>query len=110
MNKTDLIAAVAQKAEISKKDAEKAVNALTAAVTEALCEGDKVQLVGFGTFEVRSREAYRQDSELRHVLHVLQGQGLRAVGFDRPRWGGKDHGGLAFRLHNAARRQARGGN
>ena len=55
MNKTDLVAAVAQKAELSKKDAEKAVNALTAAV--ALCEGDKVQLVGFGTFEVRAREA-----------------------------------------------------
>ena len=57
MNKTDLVAAVAQKAELSKKDAEKAVNALTVAVEEALCEGDKVQLVGFGTFEVRSREA-----------------------------------------------------
>lgn len=57
MNKTDLVAAVAQKAELSKKDAEKAVNALTATVTEALCEGDKVQLVGFGTFEVRAREA-----------------------------------------------------
>ena len=53
MNKTELVAAVAQKAELSKKDAEKAV----AAVTDALCAGDKVQLVGFGTFEVRNREA-----------------------------------------------------
>ena len=57
MNKTDLVAAVAQKAEISKKDAEKAVNAVTAAITDAMCSGDKVQLVGFGTFEVRTRDA-----------------------------------------------------
>ena len=55
MNKTELVAAVAQKAELSKKDAEKAV--VTAAITDALCAGDKVQLVGFGTFEVRNREA-----------------------------------------------------
>ena len=53
MNKTELVAAVAQKAELSKKDAEKAVAAVTAAITDALCAGDKVQLVGFGTFEVR---------------------------------------------------------
>ena len=57
MNKTELISAVAQKAEISKKDAEKALSAVTSVITEALCEGEKVQLVGFGTFEVRSRDA-----------------------------------------------------
>ncbi len=57
MNKTELIAAVAQKAELSKKDAEKAVNAVTASLTEALCNAEKVQLAGFGTFEVRSRGA-----------------------------------------------------
>ena len=57
MNKPELVAAVAQKAEISKKDAEKAVNAVTAAITDAMCSGDKVQLVGFGTFEVRTRDA-----------------------------------------------------
>ena len=57
MNKTELVAAVAQKAELSKKDAEKAVAAVTAAITDALCAGDKVQLVGFGTFEVASRAA-----------------------------------------------------
>ena len=57
MNKTELVAAVAQKAELSKKAAEKAVAAVTAAITDALCAGDKVQLVGFGTFEVRNREA-----------------------------------------------------
>ena len=57
MNKTELIAAVAEKAELSKKDAEKAVKALTDTVAEALKAGDKVQLVGFGTFEVRERAA-----------------------------------------------------
>lgn len=57
MNKTELIAAVADKAELSKKDAEKAINAVIASVTDALEKGDKVQLVGFGTFEVRSRNA-----------------------------------------------------
>ena len=57
MNKTELVAAVAQKAELSKKDAEKAVAAVTAAITDALCAGDKVQLVGFGTFDVAERAA-----------------------------------------------------
>lgn len=55
MNKTDLIAAVAGKAELSKKDSEKALNAVIDAIKEALAAGDKVQLVGFGTFEVRER-------------------------------------------------------
>ena len=57
MNKTDLIAAVAEKAEISKKDAEKAIKAFTDAVAEELVNGGKVQLVGFGTFEVAERAA-----------------------------------------------------
>ena len=56
MNKTELIAAVAEKAEISKKDAEKAVKAFTDAVAEELAKGGKVQLVGFGNFEVRERK------------------------------------------------------
>ena len=55
MNKTELIAAVAEKAELSKKDAEKAVKAFTDVVVKAMKEGDKVQLVGFGTFEVTKR-------------------------------------------------------
>ena len=55
MNKTELVAAVAAKAEISKKDAEKAVAAVFGAVEEALVKGEKVQLIGFGTFEVRDR-------------------------------------------------------
>lgn len=57
MNKTELIAAVAEKTELSKKDAEAAVNAFTEAVAEALQDGDKVQLIGFGTFEVKYRAA-----------------------------------------------------
>ena len=57
MNKTQLIEAVAAKADLKKKDAEAAVNAVTAAIAEALKAGDKVQLVGFGTFEVKAREA-----------------------------------------------------
>lgn len=57
MNKTELIAAVAEKAEISKKDAEKAVKAFTDAVAEELAKGGKVQLVGFCNFEVSERPA-----------------------------------------------------
>ena len=57
MNKTELIAAEAEKAEISKKDAEKAVKAFTDAVAEELAKGGKVQLVGFGNFEVSERPA-----------------------------------------------------
>ena len=55
MNKTELVAAVAAKAGISKKDADAAVAAVFASVTDALANGDKVQLIGFGTFEVRAR-------------------------------------------------------
>ena len=56
MNKTELVAAVADQAEISKKDAEKALAAFTAVVTDELKKGEKVQLVGFGTFEVVDRK------------------------------------------------------
>ena len=55
MNKTELIAAVAEKSGLSKKDADNAVNSMLDAVVETLAQGDKVQIVGFGTFEVRSR-------------------------------------------------------
>ena len=57
MNKTELIVAMAQKAEMSKKDAEKALNAFVESVTESLKAGEKVQLVGFGTFETKDRPA-----------------------------------------------------
>ena len=55
MTKVELIAAVAADAGLTKKDAEKAVNSVVDAITEALKQGDKVSLVGFGTFEVRER-------------------------------------------------------
>ena len=57
MNKTELVAAMAEKTELSKKDAEKALKAFTDVVAEELKKGEKVQLVGFGTFEVAEREA-----------------------------------------------------
>ena len=57
MNKTELIAAIAEKAEISKKDSEKALKAFVDVVTEQLKNDDKVQLVAFGTFEVSKRAA-----------------------------------------------------
>ena len=57
MNKTELINVVAEKAALSKKDSESAVTAALDAITAALAEGDEVRLVGFGTFEVKKREA-----------------------------------------------------
>jgi len=57
MNKTELVNAVAEAAEFSKKDAAKAVDAVFGAITESLKKGEKVQLIGFGNFEVRERAA-----------------------------------------------------
>ena len=57
MNKTEMIAAVAAKSELSKKDAEKALAAVIETIEGALKKGDKVQLIGFGTFEIRARKA-----------------------------------------------------
>lgn len=57
MNKAELISAAAEKAGLSKKDSEKALNALVETITEAMKSGDKVQLVGFGVFEVKERPA-----------------------------------------------------
>jgi len=57
MTKAELISAVAEKSGITKKDSEKAVSAIVDAITEALVNGDKVSLVGFGTFEVKNRSA-----------------------------------------------------
>ena len=57
MNKAELINAVAEKAALSKKDSEAAVNAALEAITGALSDGEKVQLVGFGSFEVKKRAA-----------------------------------------------------
>ncbi|MBP3674693.1 MAG: HU family DNA-binding protein [Oscillospiraceae bacterium] len=57
MNKTELIAAAAQSAGLTKKDTERVLNAALDAITASLVNGDKVQLSGFGTFEVKAREA-----------------------------------------------------
>ena len=57
MNKTELVASMAAKAELSKKDAEKALGAFIDTVVEELSKGEKVQIVGFGTFESRERAA-----------------------------------------------------
>ena len=57
MNKTELVANVAEKAGLTKKDAEKALGAVIESSEEALVEGDKIQLIGFGTFEVKDRAA-----------------------------------------------------
>ena len=69
MNKTELVAAIADKAEISKKDSEKALKAFVDVVTEELKKGHKIQLVGFGTFETSEsckrgkKSVYRGDNE-----------------------------------------------
>ena len=57
MNKTDLVAAIAEKTDLSKKDSEKALKAFIETVTDELAKGEKIQLVGFGTFEVAQRAA-----------------------------------------------------
>lgn len=57
MNKAEFVAAIVEKSGLKKSDAENAVNAFVDVVTDALVAGDKVQLVGFGTFEVKAREA-----------------------------------------------------
>ena len=56
MNKSELVASVAEQAGLTKKDAEKAVNAIFTSVQDTLVKGDKVQVIGFGTFEVKARE------------------------------------------------------
>lgn len=56
MNKTELITAVAQEADVTKKEAEKAVKAVVDVITESLARGERVQIIGFGTFEIRERK------------------------------------------------------
>ena len=57
MNKTELVSAVAERADLTKKEAERVINILFNTIEDTLAQGEKVQLVGFGTFEVRDREA-----------------------------------------------------
>lgn len=71
MNKTELIAAIAAKTGETKKDAEATLNAFVNVVSETLAKGDKVQLVGFGTFETRERAA-RQGRNPRNPEEVIE--------------------------------------
>ncbi|MCQ2547422.1 MAG: HU family DNA-binding protein [Clostridia bacterium] len=80
MNKAQLVAVIAEKTNFTKKDAEEAVNAFTAAVEEALVNGDKVQLVGFGTFETRARKA-RQGRNPRKPEEVIMIEASKAPVF-----------------------------
>ena len=71
MNKAELVAAVAAKAELSKKDAAEAIDAVLATITDALKNDDKVQVVGFGTFEVRQRAARKgKNPQTRTVVDI----------------------------------------
>ena len=71
MNKAELITKMAEKSELTKKEAEAALNAFMQSVEEALVEGDKVHLVGFGTFETRERAA-RQGRNPRNPEEVIE--------------------------------------
>lgn len=71
MNKQELVASIATKSSLTKKDAEKALNGFLASVEEALAKGEKVQLVGFGTFEVRERKA-REGRNPRNPEEVIK--------------------------------------
>ena len=71
MNKAELIASMAEKSNLTKKDAEAALNAFMKSVEESLASGEKVQLVGFGTFEVRERKA-REGRNPRNPEEVIQ--------------------------------------
>ena len=71
MNKAELVAAVAEKTNFTKKDAEVAINAVVASIEEALVKGEKVQLIGFGTFETRERKA-RQGRNPRQPEEVIE--------------------------------------
>ena len=80
MNKAELVAAIAEKANFTKKDAEAALNAVTASIEEALIKGEKVQLIGFGTFETRERKA-TQGRNPRQPEEVIQIEASKAPVF-----------------------------
>ena len=88
MNKAQLVSEIAEKSELSKKEAEKALNAFMEVVEEALVQGDKVQLVGFGTFETRERAA-RQGRNPRDPQQVIEIPASKAPVF-KPGKGLKD--------------------
>lgn len=80
MNKAELVACLAEKTGFTKKDAEVAVNTFVACVEEALVKGDKVQLIGFGTFETRQRKA-RQGRNPRKPEEVIKIEAAQAPVF-----------------------------
>ncbi len=71
MNKAELVAAIAEKTNFTKKDAEVALNAVVASIEDALVKGDKVQLIGFGTFETRARKS-RQGRNPRKPEEIIE--------------------------------------
>ncbi|MDD7362789.1 MAG: HU family DNA-binding protein [Peptoniphilus sp.] len=71
MNKSELISSIAEKSNLSKKDAENALNGFLSTIEETLSQGEKVQLVGFGTFEVRDRKA-REGRNPRNPEEVIK--------------------------------------
>ena len=80
MNKTELVAAIAEKTGNTKKDAETALNAVLSCITDALVKGDKVQLIGFGTFETRERAA-REGRNPREPKKIIQIPACKAPSF-----------------------------
>ena len=79
MNKAELVAAIAEKTELSKKDSEKALKAFIDVVTEELTKGEKIQLVGFGTFEVSERAA-------REGRNPLTGKAMKIAASKAPKF------------------------
>ena len=79
MNKTELIAAAAEASGLTKKDTEKAINAAIEAITAALVKGDKVQIAGFGSFEVKDREA--RTGRNPHTGETIEIAATRVPGF-----------------------------
>ena len=79
MNKTELIAATAEKAGLTKKDAERALNAAFDAITASLVAGEKVQVAGFGIFETKNREA--RTGRNPHPKETIQSPATRGPGF-----------------------------
>ena len=80
MNKSEFVAKVAEKTGFTKKDAEAAVNAFVSCISDALAEGDKIQLIGFGTFEARERKA-RQGRNPRKPEEVIKIEASKAPVF-----------------------------
>ncbi|MCC8042997.1 MAG: HU family DNA-binding protein [Oscillospiraceae bacterium] len=81
MTKAELINSIAEKADFSKKDAEKALNAVTGAITDALASGEKVQIVGFGTFavkDVKEREAINPRTKEKITVPARKAPGFKA--------------------------------